>query len=34
MKSKGLTLAEAVVAIFLLVAGFSIVAQLFHRAMR
>ncbi len=34
MKRKGLTLAEAVVAIFLLVAGFSIVAQLFHRAMR
>ena len=34
MKPRGLTLAEAVVAIFLLVAGFSIVAQLFHRAMR
>ena len=34
MKRRGLSLAEAVVAIFLLVAGFSIVAQLFHRAMQ
>lgn len=34
MKKRGLTLAEAVVAIFMLIAGFSIVAQLFHRSMQ
>lgn len=30
----GLTLAEAVVAVFLLTAGFAVVTQLFHRALR